>query len=115
RRHTRFSRDWSSDVCSSDLARYYVIGFSIGKIRIDQDVAGKEVSLAYPFLTVAHLIYLLRGNQNFRNKLPNILSLDLIIQVSLGFFLLSRYYSEYVPLMFSHSVMSIRINHKTMS
>src|SRR5690606_30484111 len=22
RRHTRFSRDWSSDVCSSDLARY---------------------------------------------------------------------------------------------
>src|SRR5690606_40924456 len=23
RRHTRFSRDWSSDVCSSDLKRYY--------------------------------------------------------------------------------------------
>src|SRR5271165_6372277 len=22
RRHTRFSRDWSSDVCSSDLLRY---------------------------------------------------------------------------------------------
>src|SRR5690606_40342233 len=22
RRHTRFSRDWSSDVCSSDLARF---------------------------------------------------------------------------------------------
>src|SRR5690606_39534742 len=22
RRHTRFSRDWSSDVCSSDLANY---------------------------------------------------------------------------------------------
>src|SRR5690606_40972240 len=22
RRHTRFSRDWSSDVCSSDLARW---------------------------------------------------------------------------------------------
>src|SRR5690606_40377566 len=27
RRHTRFSRDWSSDVCSSDLA--IVIGFAI--------------------------------------------------------------------------------------
>src|SRR5690606_39319708 len=23
RRHTRFSRDWSSDVCSSDLESYY--------------------------------------------------------------------------------------------
>src|SRR5690606_39335406 len=23
RRHTRFSRDWSSDVCSSDLFRYH--------------------------------------------------------------------------------------------
>src|SRR5690606_41000621 len=23
RRHTRFSRDWSSDVCSSDLSLYY--------------------------------------------------------------------------------------------
>src|SRR5690606_41040724 len=26
RRHTRFSRDWSSDVCSSDLAANYVQG-----------------------------------------------------------------------------------------
>src|SRR5690606_41125719 len=25
-RHTRFSRDWSSDVCSSDLLRWYVDG-----------------------------------------------------------------------------------------
>src|SRR5690606_40191485 len=24
RRHTRFSRDWSSDVCSSDLSGFYV-------------------------------------------------------------------------------------------
>src|SRR5690606_40549298 len=26
RRHTRFSRDWSSDVCSSDLATYAFLG-----------------------------------------------------------------------------------------
>src|SRR5690606_41085218 len=26
RRHTRFSRDWSSDVCSSDLRRFRVAG-----------------------------------------------------------------------------------------
>src|SRR5690606_40604016 len=25
-RHTRFSRDWSSDVCSSDLYRFYTQG-----------------------------------------------------------------------------------------
>src|SRR5690606_40958880 len=27
RRHTRFSRDWSSDVCSSDLTVVYLHGF----------------------------------------------------------------------------------------
>src|SRR5690606_40274230 len=27
RRHTRFSRDWSSDVCSSDLAQELLAGF----------------------------------------------------------------------------------------
>src|SRR5690606_39751795 len=37
RRHTRFSRDWSSDVCSSDLA-----GFETG----DHDVSG-----AYQLMT----------------------------------------------------------------
>src|SRR5690606_40576250 len=26
RRHTRFSRDWSSDVCSSDLVDWQVVG-----------------------------------------------------------------------------------------
>src|SRR5690606_39453047 len=26
RRHTRFSRDWSSDVCSSDLSRAVAVG-----------------------------------------------------------------------------------------
>src|SRR5690606_39604831 len=32
RRHTRFSRDWSSDVCSSDLASHY-FGDPAGIIR----------------------------------------------------------------------------------
>src|SRR5690606_40037467 len=27
RRHTRFSRDWSSDVCSSDLLTWYHLSF----------------------------------------------------------------------------------------
>src|SRR5690606_39497361 len=29
RRHTRFSRDWSSDVCSSDLAGYLPAGSTV--------------------------------------------------------------------------------------
>src|SRR6266496_3997569 len=34
RRHTRSLRDWSSDVCSSDLPSYWAISFSwCGKIR----------------------------------------------------------------------------------
>src|SRR5690606_39748391 len=32
RRHTRFSRDWSSDVCSSDLVVDKDFGFEIGGI-----------------------------------------------------------------------------------
>src|SRR5690606_40345260 len=35
RRHTRFSRDWSSDVCSSDLA------LVIANTQIRQDAAGR--------------------------------------------------------------------------
>src|SRR5690606_13224568 len=50
RRHTRFSRDWSSDVCSSDLVL-------VRRFRI-RDAAGREtriesrrlVSMAYPHL-----------------------------------------------------------------
>src|SRR5690606_40043709 len=34
RRHTRFSRDWSSDVCSSDLEQFRV-GLSLVVIEID--------------------------------------------------------------------------------
>src|SRR5690606_41118684 len=30
RRHTRFSRDWSSDVCSSDLKNCYALGLASG-------------------------------------------------------------------------------------
>src|SRR5690606_39490710 len=36
RRHTRFSRDWSSDVCSSDLARELVISVK-NSVTIDWD------------------------------------------------------------------------------
>src|SRR5690606_40878998 len=39
RRHTRFSRDWSSDVCSSDLFRLErVTRIDIGKAVITDDL-----------------------------------------------------------------------------
>src|SRR5690606_40770369 len=38
RRHTRFSRDWSSDVCSSDLLR----------MRDEAAVAGRSVTTVLP-------------------------------------------------------------------
>src|SRR5439155_8494642 len=34
RRHTRWPRDWSSDVCSSDLRDQYLIGRRIGSYQI---------------------------------------------------------------------------------
>src|SRR6266511_2285150 len=39
RRHTRFSRDWSSDVCSSDL-----------EVRVGEGSAGKVVQIGEPVL-----------------------------------------------------------------
>src|SRR5436309_15974623 len=38
RRHTRFSRDWSSDVCSSDLAQD--VGFAMNPTYIEGQIEG---------------------------------------------------------------------------
>src|SRR5690606_24858426 len=63
RRHTRFSRDWSSDVCSSDLdviveptAPHYQIeaesidrsGFAIGSLHNEADPATHPIQLPTP-------------------------------------------------------------------
>src|SRR5690606_40048183 len=38
RRHTRFSRDWSSDVCSSDLGeRGHLVMYALDMAQIRQD------------------------------------------------------------------------------
>src|SRR5690606_39825634 len=42
RRHTRFSRDWSSDVCSSDLIDYEAIAQSVGYDERFDDVVFRE-------------------------------------------------------------------------
>src|SRR3990167_1868304 len=40
RRHTRFDCDWSSDVCSSDLAAFYQV--SCGNLELECDEGGAE-------------------------------------------------------------------------
>src|SRR5690606_40927322 len=46
RRHTRFSRDWSSDVCSSDLVRYFLWQF-VGRAS---DVQGAPPATGFAFV-----------------------------------------------------------------
>src|SRR5690606_7147143 len=46
RRHTRFSRDWSSDVCSSDLLRYVVEkNFTI--LHPDEKASDRKLDILY--------------------------------------------------------------------
>src|SRR5690606_24654996 len=52
RRHTRFSRDWSSDVCSSDLQKFSQKGYSVVKNRKElQNIPSSETK---PLLGVFH-------------------------------------------------------------
>src|SRR5207249_8090239 len=48
RRHTRSKRDWSSDVCSSDLvefeARYWITDLHSGSVKTkDNEITGNDV------------------------------------------------------------------------
>src|SRR5690606_40196165 len=54
RRHTRFSRDWSSDVCSSDLAPWMVGRFSTLDAVIDT-VTGREDDLRDAIVKIGKL------------------------------------------------------------
>src|SRR6266511_5079708 len=47
RRHTRFSRDWSSDVCSSDLSDALPPLGALVAADPDDDSAAGELALAY--------------------------------------------------------------------
>src|SRR5690606_40164417 len=65
RRHTRFSRDWSSDVCSSDLLNKLAIRATPPTIplnrlatdgALDEDPLGKPVAIAQPARLDAHQV-----------------------------------------------------------
>src|SRR2546429_7111588 len=58
RRHTRCSRDWSSDVCSSDLQRWLVTGGTLG--LLDGLSGFLEPSLA-PVMTSVITFSMLKG------------------------------------------------------
>src|SRR3712207_8955877 len=47
RRHTRYGRDWSSDVCSSDLAAEQ-LAVGVGDIRADHYGVGPDLLSPYP-------------------------------------------------------------------
>src|SRR5690606_40277319 len=72
RRHTRFSRDWSSDVCSSDLASSRL------KDRITEERAkGATVILTSHVMSeleelADEVLFLLEGSVRFRGTIESI-------------------------------------------
>src|SRR5690606_39559474 len=58
RRHTRFSRDWSSDVCSSDLY-VLIIELTVFRLRVDSKIKKKRLNL---FLGLYVLLPVLVGS-----------------------------------------------------
>src|SRR2546429_6185805 len=54
RRHTRCSRDWSSDVCSSDLVCTLPAGFQTGRVVLTSLILVEPGSPTLRFLTGLH-------------------------------------------------------------
>src|SRR5690606_39488795 len=61
RRHTRFSRDWSSDVCSSDLG--------VSRRVFDAHVLEPDARqlVACPLGSLPHIVFVLRQRTDARN------------------------------------------------
>src|SRR5690606_39346773 len=66
RRHTRFSRDWSSDVCSSDL--FVVLGKRIeGYVGLMSSLGGTTATI-FPLLVAGLLTLYFLFNQRIKFK-----------------------------------------------
>src|SRR5690606_40207104 len=64
RRHTRFSRDWSSDVCSSDLESVEPLEGELASFYVDPDLAVAGANLAdLPFPEGSAVTMIVRGRE----------------------------------------------------
>src|SRR5687768_18273695 len=63
RRHTRCSRDWSSDVCSSDLAEAGAINYGDAYRHLVRYARELELPVTTPPLEPLNVIYHLRGQR----------------------------------------------------
>src|SRR5690606_39468966 len=77
RRHTRFSRDWSSDVCSSDLITFSHLAIDSLKIGLESKFANKSLL----FFCVDQLLHVavLGAVVLYNFGIPATLDLDLFL------------------------------------
>src|SRR5690606_41025002 len=76
RRHTRFSRDWSSDVCSSDLRFCWTHGVHTWVVAHPKILQKKPDAAEYPVPTP----YDVSGSAHWRNKADNCITVYRIMQ-----------------------------------
>src|SRR5690606_40251244 len=70
RRHTRFSRDWSSDVCSSDLPLHRPPYYRVrGKRLLDVTAVVLMVPVVLPLMILIALVTAFGGGQPFYSQL----------------------------------------------
>src|SRR5690625_7790485 len=65
RRHTSWPRDWSSDVCSSDLEGQTIASFPIDKNKIDLPISIISGQNVYTF--ISRLTWGVHGIDDFNN------------------------------------------------
>src|SRR5690606_41096624 len=73
RRHTRFSRDWSSDVCSSDLYRIAAVDqlrtyANILNVPMEVVFSPAELHKAFHKLADRDLLLMDTAGRNYRNR-----------------------------------------------
>src|SRR6266487_7090064 len=74
RRHTRWTGDWSSDVCSSDLVELgELVSRSVDALRATIDAAEKEIAIELPATPVVLFADAVRLEQVIGNLINNAL------------------------------------------
>src|SRR5690606_37440239 len=75
-RHTRFSRDWSSDVCSSDLIVIVIILLFLGSFR---SVLMPIITIPLSLIGVLFILYVLGYSINLLSLLAMVLAIGLVV------------------------------------